>query len=382
VETISYPYEWCFSELKDAALATLAIQKKALARGMVLKDASAFNIQFWKGQPVFIDTLSFERYQEGLPWVAYRQFCQHFLAPLAIMTLVDPRLGKLSRGFVDGIPLEIASNMLPWKSKFSVGLGMHIHAHAKVQKGAMKEEPQKPRSGKFSKVAMLGLIDNLESTVKGLSWKAEGTVWGDYYDNTNYSDEAFQRKHRLVSDFLDRVTPAPRLVWDLGANTGEFSRLSSERGIATVAWDIDDAAVEKNYQQVKRDKEQHLLPLIQDLTNPSPSLGWAHVERDSFVGRGPADVALALALVHHLAIGNNVPLPDVAEFFARTANWLIIEFVPKSDSQVQRLLATREDVFPGYTEPDFEVAFKREFHFEQIHRIEGTERTLYLMKRK
>ncbi len=113
VPFISYPYEWSFSQLKDAALATLAIQKRSIKAGMSLKDASAYNIQFINGKPTLIDTLSFEIYKEGKPWDAYRQFCQHFLAPLALMARVDVRLGQLLRVFIDGIPLDLASRLLP-----------------------------------------------------------------------------------------------------------------------------------------------------------------------------------------------------------------------------------------------------------------------------
>ena len=377
VPFISYPYEWSFGELKDAALATLSIQKRALKAGMSLKDASAYNIQFLRGKPALIDTLSFELYKEGQPWVAYRQFCQHFLAPLALMALKDIRLSQLLRVYIDGVPLDLASELLPWNSRFNFGLLTHIHVHAGAQKKYAGEEV-KSRGGSMSKQAMTGLIESLDSTVRKLEWKPGGTEWGNYYDITNYSDAAFEHKKQLVGEWTSRLQPVT--VWDLGANNGVFSRVAAEKGPQVISWDIDPTAVEQNYRQVKAEKHDRLLPLLLDLTNPSPALGWANRERDSFGGRGPADLILALAVIHHLAISNNVPLPQLADFFAGTGKWLIIEFVPKADSQVQKLLTSREDIFPTYHREGFEAAFSQKFRVHEAIPVRESERMLYLME--
>jgi len=378
VPFISYPYEWSFGQLKDAALATLSIQKRALKVGMSLKDASAYNIQFVRGKATLIDTLSFETYREGQPWVAYRQFCQHFLAPLALMALKDVRLNQLLRAYIDGVPLDLASQLLPWKTRLNFGLLTHIHLHAGAQKKYAGEEVN-PR-GSISKRAMIGLIENLESAVKKLNWIPRGTEWGNYYDLTNYSDAAFEHKKQLVKEWTARVKPA--LAWDLGANNGVFSRVASEAGPYVVSFDMDPAAVEQNYQVSKKAKEQNILPLLLDLTNPSPSIGWANRERDSFGSRGPADLVLALAVIHHLAISNNVPLPQLADFFAEMGKWLVIEFVPKPDSQVKKLLASRDDIFPNYTREGFEATFKERFDIHEAVDIRESERVLYLMKHR
>jgi hypothetical protein len=376
---ISYPYEWSFSQLKDAALTTLKIQKAALNAGMSLKDSSAYNIQFLHGKPVFIDTLSFEKYKEGLPWVAYRQFCQHFLAPLALMSYTDIRLNLLLKVFIDGIPLDMASSLLPGKSKLNFSLLSHIHFHAKGQKRYQDKQVQS-KSMKMSKFLLLALIDSLESAIKKLKWKPKDTEWGDYYEATNYSSDSINEKKKIVSSFIEQVNPST--VWDLGANTGEFSRIASERSIETIAFDIDSAAVEKNYLQIKKSNETFILPLILDLTNPSGGIGWGNTERTSLLDRGPADLVMALALIHHLAISNNVPLAKVAGFLKNLAPHLIIEFVPKSDSQVIRLLSTREDVFPNYTIEGFENEFSQFFHIEKKVRVDNTERTMYLLRSK
>ncbi len=379
VPFISYPYEWSFSQLKDAALTTLRIQKLALKKGLTLKDASAYNIQFHHGKPLIIDTLSFAAYNEGEPWVAYRQFCQHFLAPLALMALKDVRLGALLRTGIDGIPLDLAATLLPMRTKLNPGLLMHLHAHASSQK---KHEDRQisAKSTTVSQKALLGIIDSLRGAIKKLEWKPAGTEWGAYYSDTNYSDDSLSRKRDLVKQLLSQTDA--KSVWDLGANNGFFSRVASEQGLATLAFDIDPTAVENNWREVKEKGEENILPLLMDLTNPSPDLGWDHAERTSFLGRGPADAVFALALIHHLAISNNVPLPLLADFFAKAGRWLIIEFVPKSDSQVKRLLATREDVFPDYTKEGFEKAFGEAFEVIAAEAIEGSERTLYLLKRK
>ena len=379
VPFISYPYEWSFGQLKDAALATLSIQRRALKADMSLKDASAYNIQFVRGKATLIDTLSFEAYKEGQPWVAYRQFCQHFLAPLALMALRDIRLNQLLRVYIDGVPLDLASGLLPAGTRFNFGLLTHIHLHASAQKRYSGAEVKSRAGTTFSKQAMTGLIDSLDSAVRKLEWKPGGTEWGNYYDITNYSDAAFEHKKELVREWSARIKPA--LVWDLGANTGVFSRVAGEGGAYVVSSDIDPTAVEQNYRQVKNDKIENLLPLLIDLTNPSPSIGWANDERDSFGRRGPADMVLALALIHHLAISNNVPLLQVADFFASVGKWLVIEFVLKSDSQVQKLLVSREDIFPNYTREGFEAAFEQKFKIAEAVNVRESERVLYLMKR-
>lgn len=381
VPFISYPYEWPFSQLKDAALATLSIQKRALKVGMSLKDASAYNIQFVHGKPVLIDTLSFEIYREGKPWDAYRQFCQHFLAPLALMSHVDIRLGQFLRVYIDGVPLDLASRLLPASTRLNFGLLTHIHIHASAQtRYADADVKSAAPKGGMSKNAFIGLIESLEGAVKKLTWKPVGTEWGNYYDITNYSDSAFAHKKEIISDWLKKITPAS--VWDLGANNGEFSRLASAAGIQTVAWDIDPSAVEQNYLRVKTEKEKDLLPLVLDLTNPSPALGWANEERDSLGQRGPVDAVFALALIHHLAISNNVPLPRLADFFAGLCQWLVIEWVPKSDSQVQKLLRTRRDIFNGYTREGFESAFAKRFHVREAVDVNQSERRMYLLERR
>lgn len=381
VPFISYPYEWCFSQLKDAALLTLKIARLALDKNMVLKDASAYNIQFIDGMPILIDTLSFDMYVQGKLWEAYRQFCQHFLAPLALAAYSDIRFLQLSKMYIDGIPLDLASKLLPWFTNLDLnGLGMHIHIHARMQSAYSSRSLPTEVNNQMDKRLLINLYDRLEKIVQGLMWKVGKTEWGNYYQITNYDKEAFETKKRLTEEMI--CTANPMTLWDLGANNGLFSRLASEQGIFSISSDIDYSAVEYNYHRIREKREKNLLPLVIDLTNPSPAIGWQNMERDSLTKRKSVDLVMALALIHHLCISNNVPLELVAEFFARLGRWAIVEFVPKQDSQVKRLLSSRKDIFDNYDEEGFENAFALYFDVIDKRNINGSKRTLYLLRNR
>lgn len=376
---ISYPYEWSFSQLKNAALLTIEIQKIAMNFNMILKDCSAYNIQFQNGKPVLIDSLSFEKYIEGQTWQAYRQFCQHFLSPLALMCYKDIRLGQLLRIYIDGIPLDLTSKLLPTHTKMMFSLLSHIHLHAKSQKH-YEDKNIKIKNRKMNKNSFMGLIESLHSATKKMNWQPKGTEWAEYYSDTNYSESAFEEKKIIVSNFLEKIKP--KFVWDLGANMGIFSRISSKKGIQTISFDIDPAAVEKNYLKCVEENENRILPLLLDLTNPSSSIGWENQERLSFMQRGPVDVIFSLALVHHLAISNNIPFDRMAQFFAKICKFLLIEFVPKSDSQVSRLLKNRDDIFSDYTQEKFEEEFNKYFTILESIRLKDSKRIIYTFEKR
>ncbi len=381
---ISYPYEWCFSQLKDAAILTLEIQKTALEHDMTLKDASAYNVQFRGFRPVFIDTLSFEKFEQK-PWAAYKQFCQHFLAPLAVASYCDFRLTHLTKSYIDGIPVDLAAKLLPARTKWKLGLLMHIHLHAKSQKqyanrGRDKQVQSKISSSSMTKNRSMAIVDQLLSTVKGLTWEITHSEWGDYYQDTNYQDRDLEQKSSILNKYVSETGIERPKIQDLGANDGKFGRSVSDLASIVVCHDIDEIAVEKNYLAAKADNDLKILPLIQNLVNPSAGIGWANEERGSLSDRGPLDISLALALIHHIAISNNVPLGTIAKYLSRLSRFLIIEFVPKQDSQVQRLLSTRKDIFPEYTQKDFESTFADWFEIMNSNHIDNTQRTMYLMK--
>ncbi len=383
----SLPYEWSFGQRKAAALLTLRVQEIALAHGMTLKDASAYNIQFRGVRPVLIDTLSFEIYEEGAPWIAYRQFCQHFLAPLVLQARIDTRLGGLLRQYLDGIPLDLASQLLPRRSWLRPSLLFHLHLHARsIARHAAtdtdaKREAAAVRSARVAKRGLEGLVAHLAGTVQGLVWRAGGTEWGAYEETHNYDAAGRRAKQGLVAQFVQ--ASGARRVLDLGANAGEYSRVARDAGAqVVVAADGDPVAVERGFQRLTAAGEQGIHPLLVDLTNPSPQQGWDHGEWPSLAARGPFDAVLALALVHHLAIGNNVPLPGVAAMLARLGAAVIIEWVPKPDAQVQRLLSAREDIFGGYTEEGMRAAFAALGMRERLReRVGDSGRTLHLFVR-
>jgi len=379
LRNISYPYEWCFSQLKDAALLTLDIQEESMKFDMSLKDASAYNIQFHNGLPVMIDTLSFEKYKEGEPWIAYKQFCQHFLAPLLLSAYGDIKSIRLLNLFIDGISLDYALKQLPLRSLFRPSIFMHVYMHVKAQN--INSDKKKLNNRNISKVAILGLIGSLRSLIRSLNWSPVGTEWGEYYSDTNYSAISMGTKHQIISDIIDELNP--KVLWDIGGNNGEFTRLASNKGIDSILFDIDYAAIEKSYRKTKEENEENIASFVMDFTNPSPGLGWNNKERLSIFNRSNADIVFGLALIHHLCISNNLPLSLVVIFFLRlTSKYLVIEFVPKSDSQVKRLLNTREDIFIEYDQHNFEKKFLESFTIIKTIQVENSDRIIYLMEKR
>jgi hypothetical protein len=382
IRFISYPYEWCFSELRDAALVTLAIQRIAISQGFSLKDAHGFNIQFDGVLPVLIDTLSFDRWEHA-PWDAYRQFCESFLIPLALMRYHSQHLNTLLTKFLNGIPLEIGSNLLPLRTILSIPLLVHVHLHARRAAAVTKigsASPQPKSSRSFSEQSMLGLCMSLENAIRSIKLPEVESVWKAYYQKSCiYSQDAFDQKKEFVVLVLQEQHPS--VVWDVGCNTGEFSILAAKYSDLVVAIDSDPACIEWLYQQCKKEQIANILPLQMDLVNPSAALGWELQERLSLFERGDCNLAFALALVHHLCISANIPLDYIAKFFGRVSNRLVIEFVPKEDPQVQVLLSSRKDIFTNYNLESFESAFKQYFRIVRTKQLADSDRTLYYMER-
>lgn len=377
---ISYPWEWCFSQLKDAALATLKIQQIALDYNMSLKDANCFNIQFLHNNPLLIDTSSFETYEAGTAWVAYKQFCENFIAPLALMAYTDLSLNGLFLQNINGIPLELASKLLPFGTRFNLNLFTHIHLHSKMQ-NRYSENSKKINNIKINKQQLKNIIRNLYTTVENITLPKYETEWKNYYSFTNYTEKSFDEKYNIINNFRSMIKTEN--VWDFGSNTGIFSRIFSDNGANVIAFDIDKMAIEKNYLKIKQDKEQNIFPLVFDLANPSPALGWANKERKNLMERAKdVDLILALALIHHLRFTYNIPFENIAKYFSSISKYLIIEFVDKKDSKVQKMLLNRKDVFDDYTQANFENEFCEYYKILCKEKISKTERTLYLMETK
>lgn len=374
---ISYPYEWCFEELKDAAILTLKIQKIALKYDMILKDASGYNVNFLRGKAIFIDTLSFDFYEEGSPWGAYGQFCRHFMAPLLLMRYVDEGCNSLLKNYIDGIPIPLANNILKGRGGFASRQHIKWHSKAILRNNDSSLEGKKVN---ISKTSIINMVDMMIRQINKLGRKNVITEWDKYYDNTNYSDNADKCKIKLVNNYLKSIKfGSDDIIWDLGANDGKYSRISASIS-NVISFDIDINVVNRNYTLVKNNNEANILPLVLDLTNPSPAIGFGCMERKSLNNRSPVKCVMALALIHHISISNNVPFIQVAEWFSKLGEYLIIEFVPKNDSQVEKLLKTRDDIFDWYDEDNFEKCFSKYFEIVKKNNIQDSMRVIYLMR--
>lgn len=373
IDFISYPYEWSFAQLKDAALLTLAIAKSSIGHGMILKDATPYNIQFIEAKPVLIDTLSFTKYDASKPWIAYRQFCETFLYPLFLEKFNKLIVHQTFNAWPDGISASQTACILPSGARFNLAAWLHLY----LQNMVGKNKEQKKVDTPFDKRKMLNLIQHLESTIKSLnSPTSRKTVWSNYYDETILGKDYLKAKERLFAEYS--ADWKGKKVLDLGANDGYFSRILAENAAIVVAADSDDRCIQSLYET----RNKKILPLILDISNPSSAGGFFNKERKAFHDRIHVDAVAALALIHHLAIGKNIPLDILADYFNKISPELIIEFVPKEDPKVQELLKNREDIFNNYTAEGFEKEFSLYFEIIKTATIPGTSRRLYRMKRK
>ncbi|MEZ5399593.1 MAG: hypothetical protein R2729_07970 [Bryobacteraceae bacterium] len=372
---ISYPYEWCFSQLRDAALLTLDIQLHSLRRGMSLKDASAFNVQFRGARPVFIDTLSFEA-NAGGPWPAYDQFCRHFLAPLALMATRWDSFNQFLSASPEGLPLAMVSRLLPARTWFQPGLLMHIHLHARAQNNAAQGQPASTRTTPDRKAA---LAESLRSAIESLRPPRRSTAWSGYYEErSHYTPASEQFRREYVARTL--LNARPELVFDLGANRGDYSRLTAELGFRCVAFEMDAACAETAYLEARRSAADLVLPLRMDLRNPSPGLGFHSRERMALHDRPRASMLLALAIIHHLRITGLAPFALISEYFAALGDHLLLEFVPKDDPMTALMLAHRTDIFDDFTLDGLRQAFHPLWELASVEPIPESPRTLCLFQ--
>lgn len=375
---ITYPFEWSFDMLKDAALLTLQLVRESIASGLILKDATPYNIQWREGKLVFIDTLSFAKYQEEEPWIAYRQFCEQFLGPLLLMHYKKIPLQQLLLAWPEGIPLNVTKAILPLRSKFSLHTYLHIHLHAKV---SSKNNPVKKPALKFSRQKLLNLVGSLEILVNKLKIPQQKSTWSGYYEEASQRDNYLAEKKMIIQQWLETINDYKTGI-DLGANDGVFSCLLANKNIYTVAADFDPYCINNLYDELKRTGEKNIQPLILDLANPSPAFGVNNEERRSFTERINADIAIALALVHHLAIGKNIPFDMIADLFRKVCRrQLIVEFIPKEDDKLKLMLSAKKDIYTAYNQENFEKAFQKYFNTTKRQEIGVSGRILYLMTR-
>jgi ribosomal protein L11 methylase PrmA len=355
---VSYPYEWPFPALKAAALFHLDLQIELLADNVMLSDASAYNVQFIGPRPVLIDLLSLRRYREGEYWVGLRQFCEQFLNPLLLRAVLGVPHNQWYRGSLEGIPTSDLNRLLPFHKKLSWQVMTYVVLQARLEASANDKgtaDAGAIRRKGLSKSSLLGILTQLRGWIEKLRPADTGkTVWGDYARNNTYTDAAEEAKCRFIAEFAEAVRP--KLVWDLGCNSGNYSAVALGAGAqAGIGFDFDQKALELAFDRAVSEK-LNLLPLFQDAANPSPDQGWKQAERRGIQGRGDADGLLALAFEHHLVIGRNVPLDQTIGWLTGLAPRGVIEFVPKDDPTVQRMLALREDIFDGYCVEAFTAA--------------------------
>jgi hypothetical protein len=379
VPFVSYPYEWTFSMLRDAALLQLRVTREALAAGLALKDATPYNVQWRGARPVFIDVGSFERAHPGEPWLGYRQFCMLFLYPLLLESYRGIPFQPWLRGSLEGIHPVEARSLLRGRDTLKGGVFKHVALHAKLERShasGEKDVRKELKDAGFTKELIEANLKNLEKLVKGLDPPSDPTEWSDYGTTCSYSDEDTQVKEEFVRAAVHRQPRA--LVWDLGANDGRYSRIAAEGSAYTIALDVDHGVVERLYRTLAQDGERTILPLVGDIADPSPGLGWRGRERLPLAERGAPDLVLALALVHHLMISRTIPQRELVDWLADLGSELVVEFPDRDDVMVKRLLSRkREGSHPDYNRGDFEDVLRSRFAVLGSVELPSGTRTLY-----
>jgi hypothetical protein len=381
---VSYPYEWTFSMLKDAALLQLDLLLAALERDLVLKDSTPYNVQFRGARALFVDVGSFERLRHGEPWAGYRQFCMLYLYPLLLQALKGVRFQPWLRGSIDGITAAEMRGLLSARDRFHRGLLIHVFLHARLERryadrgGEIRKDL---RQAGFRKELIVANVRKLRTLTERLRWDPPAGVWTAYGEGNSYSDEDAARKDDFVRDAARACSP--RLVWDIGANNGRYSRIAAEQARTVVAIDADQGPPELLYRELREERDERILPLTIDLADPSPGLGWRGLERTALAGRGRPDLVLALALVHHLAISANVPVREVVDWLAGLGSALVIEFPTREDPMVETLLAPkREGLHPDYELGFFERCLAEAFEIDRSERLGSGTRILFFARPK
>ncbi len=375
---VSYPYEWSFTMLRDAALLQLDLLLAALGDDMILKDSSSYNVQ-WNGpQPVFIDVTSFERRTAGDPWAGYLQFCQLFLYPLLLTAHRDIPFRPWLRGAIDGITPEEINRVFSLRDRLRPGVLVDVYlqaaAHARTadKKSNLRDDLRKAG---FKKELIVNNVRRLRKIVGKLAWRRQSSEWAAYAETSSYDRQNRSIKERFVAAAAGRRRWP--LAWDLGANTGNFSRIVAEHADYVVAFDADHLAIDRLYRSISKDGPTNILPLVSNLADPSPALGWRHRERKALAERPSPDLTLCLALIHHLALTANVPVDEIVDWLGSLDSHLVIEFVTKDDAMVKKLLQNKDDIYDDYTIEYFEQALERRFEIKGRETFHDGTRTLY-----
>lgn len=378
LDFISYPFEWSYSQWKQMILSFISINELALKQGMILKDASPYNFTFDDHKCVLIDTLSFGFYKDGDPWVAYRQFCEETLSPFLLMYYRDPMWAKLYRANITGLPLPFVSRQLPFITRFNPFCLIHIHLHSSFQNG--KEKKGTTTSSGLNAEKLNVLFGTIRKNVLNKNKPLlRNSIWEDYYQNDIESERYIADKISVVTSWLTEAKP--NVTIDLGANTGKFSEIASPLSNHVYAVESDIYCVDEIYMN-SQVKKNNITTIVADLADPSPGLGWSNNEKSALLKRLKGDMVMALALIHHLCLGRNLPLEFIADLFSEmTTRFAIVEFVPKTDPKSELLLQHKGDIFRFYTEEDFINAFEEKFKLVASHSFIQSQRKLFLWEK-
>lgn len=379
VAVMSYPYEWSFEMLKDAAILQLDLIGEGLADGVMCKDASPFNILFDGSRPVFVDVGSFERYRDGDPWYGFQQFRQLFLNPLLFQAYKDVPFQPWLKGDINGIPTPVASKVLGGLKRQWKGMWSYVLVPSVLEQklsGTERDVKSDLRSAGFNKDLILANVEKLAKLLPHVEWKASDSVWSNYSERGHYTDDDLTRK----STFVEKVTKITRrrLVWDIGCNDGHFSRIAASNSDLVVAFDGDHLVIDTLYKVLRREARTDILPLVMDVASPAPGLGWRGRERLPFVERARPDLVLALAVIHHIAITSLVPIGEFVDFLADMGTEVVLEFPLPSDPMVKRLLRNkREGVHDDYNQDELERHVGRRFRVATREELPSGTRILY-----
>jgi hypothetical protein len=376
---ISYPYEWTFSMLQDAAILHLDLLLDALGEGMTMKDGYAFNVQWVGTRPTFIDVPSFERNPQGGPWAGYRQFCQTFLYPLLLQAHKDVPFRYWMRGSVNGLETRDVRNVMSARDLLRAGVLKHVVLHGAMEArftGKAQAVQSELRDAGFGSELTKATVQGLRKLVGRLRWERSDSTWADYRQICNYTDADRGAKEAFVKQAAAETTPS--LAWDLGANDGAYSRIVAEHAGHVLAVDADELVVETLYRALRQERNTSILPLVMNLADASPGLGWRGRERKAFDQREKPELVLALALLHHLVISASVPLPEVLDWLHSLGARLVVEFVHPDDGMVERLLANKPaGLHDDYRVDVFESLLAERFEVERQERLPSGTRTLY-----
>ncbi len=376
---VSYPYEWPFSMLKDAALLQLDLLERALAEDLTLKDSTPYNVQWNGSHPVFIDVGSFERLEPGSPWSGYRQFCMLFLYPLMLQAYKGIAFQPWLRGRLAGIPPTEARALMSFRDLFRRGVPTHVALHARLERKnaeTSRDVKQELRKAGFKKELIVANVRGCAKLVRRLEWEPGKTEWNQYGFTTSYTDEDATRKEAFVREVVH--SRRWKLAWDIGCNRGNHARIAAENSDYVIAVDGDAAVVDGLYRSLKDDGTTTILPLAGDLTDPSPALGWSGRERRPLEERGKPDLVLCLAVIHHVVISGNVPVAEFLTWLQGLGCALVIEFPTRDDPRVVSLLARKKDgAHPDYDREPFERELAARFRIERSEDLAGGTRVMY-----